>query len=258
MGRHLFCSFFTAMTLKGAVRLIVIALVYALVLEWNGLAKAAGSNDQICDTRADYYLGIENYPRAIRYHQALVAARPDDALAHYHLGFAYGMMGQREEEIAEYRKAAALGLSDWDLYLNLGRAYLERGDFNQASDVLHKATALGPTRPEAHFNLGLAYERLGMLEPAKQELQTSLKLDPAQPDALNMLGLIYAEERDYVHARQVWDQLSHDDPDYRPARVNLAILNVAAKRPGWRRSGDLAAPTADAREHGALSKTAWR
>lgn len=245
------------MSAKSAVRLILTVFLCALVLEWNGATEAA-SSDQICNTRADYYLGIEDYPQAIHYHQALLAARPDDALAHYHLGFAYGIMGRRGEEIAEYRKAAALGLNNWDLYLNLGRAYLERGNFDQALAVLRKASALGPAHSETHFNLGLAYERLGMPEPAKQEFQTSLKLDPAQPDALNMLGLVYAEERDYVRARRIWGQLSHDDPGYKPARVNLAILNLVAGRHGWRRSDDFADPRADIREPRMPSITTWR
>lgn len=224
-----------------------------MVLGWNGLTNAADSNARICDARADYYLGIENYPSAVRYHQALVATHPDDALAHYHLGFAYGMMNRRGQEIAEYRKAAALGLPDWDLYLNLGRAYLESGNSSSALDPLRKAAALGPNHPEAHFNLGLAYERLGELEPAKHEFQTALKLDPAQPDALNMLALVYAEQRDYAHARQIWSRLRRSDPGYRPARVNLAILNVAANHLGWSRSSEVADVSPHAEDHRALS-----
>jgi Flp pilus assembly protein TadD len=248
------------MASTGKIRPILVAALCFLVVNWNGIAKAANTNDGICDNRADYYLGIEDYPQAARYHRELLAAHSDDALAHYHLGFAYGMMGRRGGEIAEYRKAAALGLADWGLYLNLGRAYLERGDLDPAVDALRKAAALGPNHPEAHFNLALAYERRGMLAPARQELESSLKLDPRQPDALNMLGLVYAEEGDYAHARQIWSGLAHDDPGFRPARANLAILNVTDGRSGWQPSGGLPERSPSAGEHPRteLSSAAWR
>ena len=189
------------------------------------------SSDQVCDATADYFLGMEDYGEAVATHRRVIAIHPDDALAHYHLGFAYGMTGDRQREIAEYRKAASLGLRQWDLYLNFGRALLESGDLTGATGALNTAVALAPDRPEAHFNLGLAYERRVMLAPALDELQTSLRLDPDQPDARNMMGLIYAEEHDYSRARQVWSGLARTQPDFEPAKLNLAILDRVARIP---------------------------
>ena len=203
------------------------ALALLLVLAGFTLANAGSdrSTDQVCDATADYFLGQENYVEAIATHRRLLEAHPADALAHYHLGFAYGMTGDRANEIVEYRKAEALGLRQWDLYLNLGRALLEAGDLDGATRALNTSVALAPERPEGHYNLGLAYERRGMFAPARDELLASLRLDPKQPDARNMVGLIYAEERDYSHAREIWDGLARAEPDFEPARANLAILN---------------------------------
>jgi tetratricopeptide (TPR) repeat protein len=196
------------------------------------------TSDQVCDATADYFLGMENYGEAVAIHRRVLAAHPSDALAHYHLGFAYGMTGDRKREIAEYQKAAALGLREWDLYLNLGRALLESGNLTAATDALNTAVALAPERPETHFNLGLAYERRGMLAVALDELQTLLRLDPRQPDARNMMGLIYAEERNYSRAREVWNDLARTEPDFEPARLNLAILDRFAQAPKDRSPAD--------------------
>jgi tetratricopeptide (TPR) repeat protein len=207
---------------------IIAAGTFALlmVLASASFAHAgARSGDEVCNATADYFLGMEDYGEAIATHRRLVAEHPADALAHYHLGFAYGMTGDREREIAEYRKAAALGLREWDLYLNLGRALLESGDFTGAAVALNTAVALAPERAESHFNLGLTYERRGMFAAAREELRTSLRLDPRQPDARNMIGLTYADERDYPRAREVWNDLANSLPDYEPARLNLAALD---------------------------------
>jgi tetratricopeptide (TPR) repeat protein len=209
----------------------VLAL-FAMVADVSVASAAKESSDQVCNATADYFLGMEDYGEAIATHKRVIAAHPGDGLAYYHLGFAYGMTGHRSRELADYRKAAALGLEQWDLYLNLGRALLEGGDLNGATDALKTAVGLAPKRPEPHFNLGLAYERRGMLAAAGDEMELSLRLEPRQPDAENMLGLIYAEERNYSRARKVWQDLARTEPDFEPARINLAILDRIAESPG--------------------------
>ena len=199
----------------------------AIVLLSLGIAcftAAGGGERQICDVGADYALGGEDYPAAIRLHTAVVREHPDNALAHYHLGFAEGMMGDRTAEVSEYQRAATLGLKNWDLFLNLGLAQLEIGDLDAATASLCQAVTLGGNHPESHFNLALVYERRGMLADAEREMLASIQLNPDQPDARNSLGVIYAQEGKTVRASLVWRDLIREVPDYQPARTNLALL----------------------------------
>src|SRR5579863_8550953 len=106
-------------------------------------ATASGAEAQVCDVNADYSLGVEDYTDAIRIHREILRKNPGNALAHYHLGFAEGMIGNRAMEIDEYRRAEVLGLRTWDLFLNQGLAELEGGDFDAATDSLRMAVALG-------------------------------------------------------------------------------------------------------------------
>jgi tetratricopeptide (TPR) repeat protein len=188
-------------------------------------AGPSASDREICDPLADYYLGMEDYPEAIRRHLLVIRDHPENALAYYHLGFAYGIIGDHRRELADYQKAVELGLSDWQLFLNLGLLYTENGNLDAASQVLQLATLLGPYQPETHFNLGLIDERLGMYQKAEQEILLSLRLDPNQDDARNTLGVIYAEEGNYERAHREWSDLAKSNPDYNPAGANLAILN---------------------------------
>src|ERR1700746_410162 len=86
-------------------------------------SNAAVVQEEACDITADYALGLEDYAAAITFHRRVIHAHPANALAHYHLGFAYGMTGQSSREISEYLKAVRLGLHVWDLFLDLGLAY---------------------------------------------------------------------------------------------------------------------------------------
>ena len=111
-----------------------------------------------------------------------------------------GMMGNKTAEIREYQRAEALGLRNWDLFLNLGLAQLENGDLDAATDSLRRAVLLGEKHSESHFNLALVDERRGMLADAEHETLVSLRLNPGQPDARNLLGVIYAQEGKTVRA----------------------------------------------------------
>jgi len=173
---------------------------------------------------ADYSLGIEDYSAAIRLHGDLVRKHPDNALAHYHLGFALGMADNRMSEIREYQEAEALGLRSWDLFLNLGLAQLENGDLDAATESLRRAVVLGGDHSESHFNLALVDERRGMLADAEHEAFEALRLNPGQPDARNLLGVVYAQRGETATASLIWSELARDMPDYEPARKNLAIL----------------------------------
>ena len=185
---------------------------------------AGGSEQNVCEVHADYYLGIEDYRETIRLHLEVIREHPASALAHYHLGFALGMAGNIAGEIDEYRQAAALGLTNWDLYLNLGLAQLETGDVAAATNSLQRAVLLGDDHFEAHFNLALADERHGQLAEAEEETLAALVLNPRDPDARNLLSVVFAKEGRSARACEVWKQLVRDVPVYEPAKANLRLL----------------------------------
>jgi len=138
-------------------------------------------------------------------HRKLLLVHSDNALAHYHLGFAYGVTGHSRDEISEYLAAAKLGLSKWDLFLNLGLAYLGQNDWPKAINALQTAVLRGPNHPEAHFNLAIAYERGNRLREARQEIMVSLRL-----------------------ARFFFGLLRLDEPDSRSAKKPAATLTALA------------------------------
>ena len=206
-------------------RLLVATIALALLLPRNTPIWAADPDNEICDVNADLALGLEDYPTAIELHRKVLRAHNDNALAHYHLGFAYGMTGHTRDEIGEYLAAANLGLRKWDLFLNLGLAYLGQNEGPRAIKTLQTAVLLGPDHPEAHFNLAIAYEKGKRLREALMEITASLHLAPEDPDEGNTKAIICAELGDLLCAHDEWAHLVQVAPNYAPARVNLAILS---------------------------------
>jgi Tfp pilus assembly protein PilF len=202
----------------GALALIITVLC--------GIAssKTTTPDEQLCDATADFALGREDYPTAILLHRKLLQSQPENALAHYHLGFAYGMLGRAAEELSEYQTATRLGLKSWDLFLNLGLAYLERHELALATEALKAAVSLGPKHAEAHFNLAIAYECENRLGDALREVTAARRLAPDDPEASNENAVICARMGDLGGAHDVWTRLLRAAPDYAPARANLAML----------------------------------
>ena len=126
----------------------IISAVAILLIVFSALTSSAAvtADERVCDVAADVALGLGDYPTAIVLHRRLLQSDGSDALAHYHLGFAYGMVGRTNEEISEYRAAISLGLKNWDLFLNLGLAYFERHELENATAAFKTAVALGPER----------------------------------------------------------------------------------------------------------------
>lgn len=185
------------------------------------VARAEGA----CDVAADIALEVGDYTTAIELHQRLLRAEGKNVIAHYHLGFAYGMAGLTTEEIGEYRTAIALGLKKWDLFLNLGLAYADRHEPERAIAALNTAASLGPEHAETHFNLAVVYEEENKLDEALKEIIISLVLDPRNSEALNTDAIICARMGNVSFARTIWIQLLRQEPNYGPARTNLALLN---------------------------------
>jgi Flp pilus assembly protein TadD len=238
-----------AVTLAGITALFLLSLAI-------GTCSFAGADDgQVCDVDADYSLGVEDYSETIRRHLEVVRQHPDKAIAHYHLGFAQGMAGNRTEEIREYQRAQALGLRSWDLFLNKGLALVEDGDLDAGVESIRQATRVGGDHFEAHFELARLDERIGRLAEAERETLASLRLSPEDAGARNLLGVIYAEQGHTVHADSIWRELVQELPYYEPARINLSLLSSATSAT----SGDSAAPPPTSLQtHQDLERTALR
>lgn len=208
----------------------IAAITLVIFIARVGESEAAGPNEEICNATADTAFGIENYPEAIELHQKVISAHPADALAHYHLGFAYRMVGRDADEINEYLAAVSLGLRKWDLFLNLGLAYLERHELAHAAAALETAASLGSEHAEAHFNLAIVYERQKRLDKALREIAASRRLAPDNLDAENTNAIICMEMENLACAHDIWTHLVQAAPEYAAARVNFAMLGPSCVR----------------------------
>lgn len=136
-------------------------------------AKAEADSDNYVAAQADY----EEY----------LAQRPNDATAHFDMGYVYTAQRENGKAISEYRKAIALDPKMIQAQLNLGISLLP-DDPKAAIEPLQKAVELNYAFERAHYTLGIAQERAGNLAAAEEEYNVAVKLDPDDADAQAALG----------------------------------------------------------------------
>jgi Flp pilus assembly protein TadD len=186
----------------------------------------------ICPEYADLPLREGRYQEAVEQHLKVLGEEPDNALAHYHLGYAYGQLGAHPEEVREYLRAVDLGLVQEDLYYNLGMAYGELGAFPQAEQAFAKAVSLAPESGENHRALGMAYYQQKHFLEAVASCQRATVLAPADPEAWHCLALALLGVGRTGESRLAVEQLLRLDPAYPLEAPLLDLVGVPGSESG--------------------------
>lgn len=144
-----------------------------------------------------------------------------------------------------------------------GEVYMQAKQFAKGTEYLEKAAALHPKNASLRTKLGTS--RLAMGEPDRgisdlesaveldsgqtgadtmlvlthlarkeydQALQIALRLEKKQPDnpvTFNLLGAVYLGKQDVANARKSFERALVLQPDYFPAVMNLAQMDVRVK-----------------------------
>lgn len=183
-------------------------------------AKAAADKQDYATAETDY----------LKY----LAQKPNDASAHFDLGFVYTAQKDNQKAQAEYRKAIAIDPKMTEAYFNLGVSLLDENP-KAAIQPLEEITKLNYSYAKAHFLLGVAQERSGQMHKAVEEYGVAEKLDPNDlathlalghvllyyPNSLAPLAAAESEFRDAL-------RLKPNDPD---AEMGLAQSLAVQKKP---------------------------
>jgi tetratricopeptide (TPR) repeat protein len=174
-----------------------------------------------CNREADEALKRHDYREGIRLHLKFLEEEPGNALALYHLGYAYGHTGDHEREVFFYERAASLGFEEDHIFFNLGMAYGELNRIEEAIKAFQKALDLDPHSADNHFGLALAYQRSVADRQAEEEFLKAIEIDPAHVDARLYLSMLYADRGEMEKAASQLRDILKIDPSNSGAREFL-------------------------------------
>ncbi len=138
-------------------------------------------------TAAQDAVNKQDYASAAQDYQAYLAKKPDDAVVHYDLGYAYTALQKPADAKSEYEKAIALDPKMAAAYQNLGVTLIP-ADPAAAIEPLQRAAELVPEDARTKWLLGIALEATKKDALAIEQYQAAEKLDAKNVEVRNSLG----------------------------------------------------------------------
>jgi Flp pilus assembly protein TadD len=95
----------------------------------------------------------ENYSAALAFFQKAMAKNPQDANVWFLVGYCYGNLGRYQDEIESYKQAIRIKPDFAKAHYNLGIAYLLKGDKGSALEEYKILKTLDAEKANELFNL---------------------------------------------------------------------------------------------------------
>ena len=174
-----------------------------------------------------------NYPEAIKQAEAALAKNPDDAEAHFQLGFSYSMTKKMGEAYEEFMTAASLDpegkaedaenaiRSNWARHFNSGVAEFGSDNYVGAATEFEQATLADPRQIKGWLNLAKVYSRIALDDSTYWEkafavadtLQAKINMeDEEYGDVLAIAGGLMIRRDEKEEAYSLFEKLLLDDP----------------------------------------------
>ena len=177
--------------------------------------------------RGQTFVAIEAYSGAI-------VLKPDSMLAYLKRGEAHQRRGSTPETLAaalrDLRTAADLDPGATRVLEELGDVNVQLGRYANAADNYEAYLRLDDHAAPIFYKLALAARGDGRLTRAISALQQALKLNPLFHEAHYVLGLCFKDREELTEARAAFARASAIDPDFIPAREELAELHRLQQR----------------------------
>jgi tetratricopeptide (TPR) repeat protein len=171
--------------------------------------------------RATEAIDKMDFNTAIKPLQEYIAQRPDDAYAHFQLGYAYAGLKRSLESKSEFSRALTLDPKMGPAHLNLGLVLMDT-DPAAAAESFRHAAELSPSDSRPRFLVGLSLEHVGKLVEAIEQYRTSLVLDPRNYEIQFALGRALLRNKDAPGAELQFAGAVAARANSAPARLGLA------------------------------------
>lgn len=168
--------------------------------------------------------------RAVETLSKLVQGPNADEQSYDLIARAYAATGRQKEAVEYFEKAAALAPNDASLRQRLAASHMGAGDADSAINDLQKSFDLAPKEASSGAALFFADLATGDLVRSTKTLEKIRQAQGDTPVVRNMEGLLQLANLDQTAAQKTFEKLSNDQPDFVPAKINLARIAMMQGR----------------------------
>ena len=161
------------------------------------------------------------YEELIDYLKMRIKRGPNNAMAHFYLGLAFGRLSRSNEAIEAYKGAIRIEPDDSDFYYNLGVSYIRLGNHNEAIKAFKQTVRIKPDDAKAFLNLGFSYGELNRYKEAIEVCKEAIRIKPDFAEAHYNLGEAYLKAKRKKKAIEQYEILKNLDSELANKLFNL-------------------------------------
>ncbi len=165
--------------------------------------------------------GSGRLPEAIQQYEMVIAAEPENAVAHSNMAAAHLALGRIDAAITGFKNAITIKPDDFEAFSNLGVALKKMEKPEQAVICYQQAIAINPGYAEAHHNLGCAFKSLDRLDEAVASFRQALAARPGYAESCYNIANILQEQGQTKAAIRTLQHAIEMNPDNSTLLENL-------------------------------------
>jgi putative PEP-CTERM system TPR-repeat lipoprotein len=175
-------------------------------------------------------IAMKEPAKAIPVLQVAVNLAPDNAAVQQLLGEAYLYAGQHDLAILTFQDVERLAPGSGELLAKLGVARLMADDRTAAIRDMEAAIAKRPDAVNVAATLAAAHMGQGNYPRAAEIAADLVAQQPDNLTFINLLAAAQANSGDLAAARMGYERILQLNPEFRPAQINLAHLDLREGR----------------------------
>jgi len=152
-----------------------------------------------------------------------VQANPNDPEAHFVLGNAYALQGDKAKALEEYERVVEMDPEHAEAYIKAGDMIAALGDFARAAEMYQRAADLEPDSVEANLKAGQALWWERQIRPATEYFGRVIKLDPDLPQPHAAIGIFLVGTDKLEEGREELEIALQQAPDLPEAHFGMGL-----------------------------------
>lgn len=179
------------------------------------VVSAGRATAQTYERLAACAMELERFDNEVRYREAVVDQRPEEAGPWRDLGRARRRAGATREAVTCFHEALRLDPQDSaGAGIELGRALRELGEPERAAEAYREASARQPGRSEVWSDLAILYSEMGLFAESDRAVREAIRLKPNNPAAWHTIAINTLKKGKRDTAQRAYQRMKELNPDF--------------------------------------------
>jgi len=196
----------------------------------NELLKADGRDTEALVYRGQIQIRQNDAAGAVDSLQKALKNDANNAVAHYHLGLAFGLQNNEAQSEAELREAVSLRPDLTDAQRALATLELRHNDYDTLSATAQQIIYGAPNAPDGYLLRALGEMKRQKLADAEQDMRKAAEVAPASAAPYVQLGNLRQGQKQYAEAIKFYQQALDKEPGSTDALQGMMNTYIIEKQ----------------------------